>query len=350
MTRLIRFTEAIREAIDQSMKIDSRVFVIGEGVPDPKGIFGTTLGLREKYGKERVLDMPLSENALTGVCIGAATQGLRPILTHQRIDFALLSMDQIINNAAKWHYMFNGVYKIPLVIKMTIGMGWGQGAQHSQNLQALFSHIPGLKVVMPSTAYDAKGLMIASIKDNNPVIYIEHRWLHNTLGDVPEEPYEVPLGKVKIVREGKDLTIVSTSYMTLEALKAANLLKEQGVFIEVIDVRTLKPLDIETVISSVKKTGHLLAIDSGHSFGGYASEIISQVSELAFTNLKSGPKKISPPDIPTPSSPGLTKFYYPRYPDIIRKISLILGKELIVPDIMENIPLDVPDSTFTGPF
>ena len=203
--REIKYFGAIREALDQSMQEDANIFIIGEGVPDPKGIFGTTSGLREKYGEKRVLDMPVSENALTGVCIGAALTGLRPVLMHQRVDFSLLSMDQIINNAAKWHYMFGGQLKVPLVIRMIIGRGWGQGAQHSQNLQALFSHIPGLKVVMPSTAYDAKGLLISSIKDNNPVIFLEHRWLHNISGFVPEESYTIPIGKGKIIGKVKIL-------------------------------------------------------------------------------------------------------------------------------------------------
>ena len=176
VNREIKFGEAIREAIDICMRDDKSVFIIGEGVPDPRGIFGSTLGLKEKYGGDRVLDMPLSENGMTGVCIGAALKGMRPIMTHQRMDFALLSMDEIINNAAKWHYMFGGKINIPLVVRMIIGRGWGQGAQHSQNLQALFAHIPGLNVIMPTTPYDVKGLLISSVENNNPVIFIEHRW------------------------------------------------------------------------------------------------------------------------------------------------------------------------------
>ena len=177
--RYITYVEAIREALDQAMDLDSSVIVIGEGVPDPKAIFNSTAGLREKYGVERVFDMPLAENGLTGVCIGAAISGMRPVMIHQRIDFALLSVDQLINNAAKWYYMFNGKSNVPLVIRMIVGRGWGQGPQHSQSLQALFALVPGLKVVMPTTAHDAKGMMMAAIKDNNPVIFIEHRWLHH---------------------------------------------------------------------------------------------------------------------------------------------------------------------------
>jgi len=352
--RKLKYCEAIREALDQSMARDSSVFIIGEGVPDPKGIFGTTLGLQKKYGEERVMDMPVSENGMTGACIGAALTGLRPILTHQRVDFSLLSLDQIINNAAKWHYMFGGQLKVPLVIKMIIGQGWGQGAQHSQNLQALFFHIPGLKVVMPSNAYDAKGLLLASIEDNNPVIFIEHRWLHNLSGYVPEEYYTIPLGKGKIVRPGKDLTLVSTSPMIIEAVKAIDFLKSNENYyftIELIDIRTLKPLDDEIIINSVKKTGKLLVLDSGYCTGGFAGEVIAKVTENAFAFLKVPPQRITLPDVPTPTSPGLSQYYYPTYKDIVRKILEIFNiKETNHKFPEEKYPHDVPDPSFTGPF
>lgn len=353
--RRLTYAEAIREAIDQCMSVDDRVFIIGEGVPDPKGIFGTTVGLREKYGDDRVLDMPLSENGMTGVCIGAALTGLRPVLIHQRLDFSLLSVDQIINNAAKWHYMFGGKAHIPLVIRMVIGRGWGQGAQHSQSLQALFAHIPGLKVVMPSTAHDAKGLLIASIRDNNPVIFIEHRWLHNLMGIVPDSIYEIPLGKANILRKGNDVTIVATSYMVVEAVKVADRLKKLGVLVEVIDVRTIKPLDTQTILDSVKKTGRLLVVDSGHSFCGFAAEIIAKVTETIFGHLKSRPQRITSPDIPTPTTHALTQYYYPQPADIVKKIMEMLHKsdqdlvrELEKED--DSKKLDVPDHSFTGPF
>ena len=219
----------MNEALDTCLKRDKNVFIIGLGVPDPKGIFGATTGLRDKYGAERVMDMPIAENALTGVCIGAAVSGMRPVLTHQRVDFSLLALDQVINKEAKWHYMFGGQQSVPMVIKMTIGMGWGQGPQHSQSLQATYAHIPGLKVVMPSTPADAKGLMIAAIEDNNPVIFIDHRWLHETFGHVPEGHYKVPIGKAKVMRKGTDITIVTSSYMTIETMKALRLLKKLGI-------------------------------------------------------------------------------------------------------------------------
>lgn len=354
--RKITYSEAIREAIDQSMDDDPSVFVIGEGVPDIKSVFGTTKGLAKKYGN-RVMDMPLSENGLSGVCIGAALMGMRPIMVHLRLDFLLLAFDQIVNNAAKWHYMFGGQAKVPLVIRAITGMGWGQGAQHSQNLQAIFAHIPGLKVVMPTTPYDAKGLLISSIRDNNPVIFIEHRWLYNTWGHVPEEKYAVPLGKANIVKPGKDITIVSTSYMNTETLKALNVLEKSGISAEVIDLRTLKPLDDTLIVDSVKKTGKLLTIDSGYYTGGFAGEIIARVSEKAFEYLDAPPQRITLPDIPTPSTPALAKYYYPRHIDIIQKACEMLGKPSdVVESLLEHERkkdpehLDVPDESFSGPF
>jgi pyruvate dehydrogenase E1 component beta subunit len=351
--RQITYGEAIREAIDQSMQQSPEVFIIGEGVPDSNRIFGTTKGLLEKYGAQRVQDMPVSENAMTGICIGAAIQGLRPILVHQRVDFSLLALDQVINNAAKWHYMFGGEAKVPIVIRMIIGMGWGQGAQHSQSLQALYSHIPGLKVVMPSTPYDAKGLMMAAVQDNNPVIYLEHRWLHNIKGYVPEEPYSVPIGEANVLLPGKDITLAATSYMNVEAMKAAHLLKKIGISVEIVDLRTLKPLDDKTIIDSVRKTGRLIAIDSGYYSGGFAGEIIARVSEKAFKNLQASPARITLPDIPTPSTQGLTRYYYPTFREIARKIMQMLKRkdeDLTIPEEKSEVPCDVPDKDFTGPF
>jgi len=261
--RQLKFFQALNEAIDLCMAMDPVVYVMGLGVPDPKGIFGTTLGLQQKYGSQRVMDMPTAENGMTGVAIGSALVGMRPILTHQRIDFALLAIEQMVNQAAKWHYMFGGQMRIPLVMRMIVGRGWGQGPQHSQSLQAWFAHVPGLKVVMPTTPYDAKGLLIASIEDNNPVVFIEHRWLYNITGHVPEGVYRVPLGRARVIRAGDDLTIAATSYMTLEALRAAEILAEDGVRAEIVDIRTLKPLDEGTILESVRKTGHLIVADAG---------------------------------------------------------------------------------------
>ncbi len=353
MIRELNYTQAILEGTDQCMTEDPRVYIMGLGVTDPKGIFGTTLGLKEKHGETRVLDMPVAENGMTGIAIGSALTGMRPILTHQRIDFMLLSFDQIINNAAKWHYMFGGKMKIPMVIRLLIGRGWGQGPQHSQSLQAIFAHIPGLKVVMPTTPFDAKGLLIAAIRDNNPVIYIEHRWLHGIFGPVPEKAYEVPIGKAKRVREGNDITIVSLSYMTLEATKAADLLGKDGIHTEVIDLRSVKPIDEETIMTSVAKTGRLIVVDGTWKSLGVPSEIITLVTEKLFDSLKSAPKRITFPDLPTPTSPALAQNYYPRAIHIINAVRKTLGldekteKQL---GIRQDNPLDVPDQSFKGPF
>jgi pyruvate dehydrogenase E1 component beta subunit len=354
--REITYAAALREAIDDRLKEDPAVFIIGEGVTDPKGIFGTTSGLLERYGAHRVSDMPVSENALTGVCIGAALRGLRPIMTHQRVDFALLSLDQIINNAAKWYFMFGGQTSVPLVIRMIIGQGWGQGAQHSQNLQALFAHIPGLKVIMPVTPYDAKGMLIAAVKDPNPVICLEHRWLYNLKGYVPEVSYTVDLGQAKVIREGTDITVVASSYMTVEALKAAQVLEKAGISPELIDLRTIRPLDRQRISQSVKKTGRLLVVDSGWTTGGIAGEIITQVVETLFHDLRGAPSRIALPDIPTPSSPGLTKNFYPGCRHIVERICAMLQKgghqmEQLLKGFQDDTkPHDVPDLSFTGPF
>ena len=353
MSREITFAEAIREATDQCMESDPSVYIMGLGVPDPKGVFGTTVRLKEKYGDRRVLDMPVSENAMTGVAIGSAIRGMRPILTHQRIDFMLLSLDQIINNAAKWHYMFDGKMRVPLVIRLIIGRGWGQGPQHSQSLQALFAHIPGLKVVMPATPNDAKGLLVSSIEDDNPVIFLEHRWLHHVFGEVPEEKFRVPLGEAKVLKEGKDVTIVSTSHMALESYRAAKILQERGVEAEVIDLRTIKPLDEETILESVRKTGKLVVADGGWKFLGLSAEIIAMTTEKAFKYLKASPCRVTFPDIPTPTSKVLSNEFYPRVVNIVNAVNKVLGR----PDLDEqelglnqDIPLDIPDKTFTGPF
>ena len=352
MTRELRLYEAIREAIDLCMHDDPSVYIFGLGVPDPKGIFGTTLGLQQKYGCDRVMDIPCAENAMTGVAIGSTLVGLKPIITHQRVDFALLSMDQIVNQAAKWHYMFSGQRCVPLVIRMIIGRGWGQGPQHAQSLESMFAHIPGLKVVAPVTPYDAKGLLIASIKDNNPVIFFEHRWLHNIIGDVPEECYIVPIGKGKIVREGSDVTIVTFSYMVLEALKAAEFLKEFGINCEIIDLRTLRPLDTEIFLKSVQKTGRLVVVDNDWKTGGIGAEIVSLVVENNMQYLKEPPKRIGFPECPSPTSPALANSYYPRAKDIVKVIMHLMKREINESEIpqMHSGPLDIPDISFTGPF
>ena len=352
MTRVINYTKAINEALFIAMNLDKKVLCYGLGVDDPKHIFDTTIGLQEQFGEERVFDMPTSENAMTGVAIGAALNGTKSVMTHQRIDFFLLAMDQLVNGAAKWHYMFGSQNSVPITIRLIIGRGWGQGPTHSQNLQAWFAHIPGLKVVMPTTPEDAKGMLLASIFDPNPVIFLEHRWLHNSIGEVPDGDIRVPLGKAKIIKSGKDITLVSMSYMTIEAIHASDYLEKQGILCEVIDLRTIKPLDWQTVMESVSKTGHLLALDSGFSTGSVAGEIIARVSMENFSALKSPPARLAMPDVPEPTSPSLTRGFYVRAADIVEKVMDMMGRDTsqVRKDLIEPIPHDVPGKWFEGPF
>ena len=346
------FAAAINDALHTAMAIDPSVICYGLGVTDPKAIFGTTSDLEKRFGSDRVFDMPTSENAMTGVAIGAALNGIKPVMTHQRLDFFLLAMDQLVNGAAKWHYMFGGQNSVPITIRLILGRGWGQGPTHSQNLQAWFAHIPGLKVAMPTTPEDAKGLLLASIFDPNPVIFLEHRWLHNTVGEVPDGDFRVPLGQARKVRSGDDITIVSMSYMTVEALHAADYLEIQGISCEVIDLRTIKPLDWLSVFDSVTKTGRLLALDSGFTTGSVAGEIVARVAMERFSQLKSPPARLAMPDVPEPTSPALTKGFYVRAVNIASKAFEMMGRDssTVKADLPEPVPHDVPGEWFKGPF
>lgn len=347
-------SEAIRQATYQAMRGDSSVVVVGEGVADPRGIFGTTKGLVTEFGADRVIETPLSENAFTGAAVGMALNGFRPIVTHQRVDFSLLALDQVVNNAAKWRYMFGGQESVPMVIRMIIGRGWGQGAQHSQSLQAIYAHIPGIKVVMPVFAEDAGTLLLSAIKDDNPVIFMEHRWCHYVKGDVDEVVKTEPLGKARVVREGHDVTIVASSYMVLESLEAAEALRKVGIRAEVIDLRTIKPWDKETVIRSVQKTGHVVIADTGPLSFGITGEIAACVTKACWRDLKSAPERLACPDYPVPSSPELAKNYYPGAQQIVEKCLTFLG------NAEQNLGLewtrreafecDVPNPEFQGPF
>ena len=346
------FATAINDALHQAMEIDSSVICYGLGVTDPKAIFGTTENLEQRFGSERVFDMPTSENAMTGVAVGAALNGIKSVMTHQRVDFFLLAMDQLVNGAAKWHYMFGGQNSIPITIRLIIGRGWGQGPTHSQNLQAWFAHIPGLKVVMPTTPEDAKGLLLSSIFDPNPVIFLEHRWLHNSIGEVPEGDFRIQIGQSRKARSGGDSTIVCMSYMTIESLHAAAYLETHGVSCEVIDLRTIKPLDWNSVFDSVRKTGRLLALDSGFTTGSVAGEIVARVAMEQFSELKAPPARLAMPDVSEPTSPALTKGFYVRAADIATKVLEMMGKDVqtVKADLPEPIPHDVPGDWFKGPF
>ena len=346
------FITAINDAIHQAMEIDESVICYGLGVTDPKAVFGTTANLEKRFGSECVFDMPTSENAMTGVAIGAALNGIKSVVTHQRVDFFLLAMDQLVNSAAKWHYMFGGQNSVPITIRLIIGRGWGQGPTHSQNLQAWFAHIPGLKVLMPTTPEDAKGMLLSAIFDPNPVIFLEHRWLHNTLGEIPEGDFRIPLGKAKVVKPGTDITLVAMSYMTIEALHAANYLEKKGISCDVIDLRSIKPLDWDLIMNSVKKTGRLLALDTGFTTGSVAGEIIARISMEHFSEFKSAPSRLAMPDVPEPTSYELTKGFYVRAADISMKVMEMMGKntDQVRKDLPEPIPHDIPGEWFKGPF
>ena len=322
--RRISYAQAINETLHQMIESDRRVLLIGQGVTSPWYVGTTTMGLIARFGPKRIIDTPVSENGITGVAMGAALAGMRQILVHPRMDFMYYAMDQIANQAANWYYMFGGQVSVPLTIWGIINRGGEQAAQHSQSLQAMFTHIPGLKVAMPSTPYEAKGLLTASIADDNPVVFIDDRWLYNDVGEVPEEVYSTPLGKGVIRREGKDITLVATSYMVTEATEAAASLEKDGLDIEIIDPRSLKPLDENLLLESVKKTGRLIIADAGWKTCGVGAELAALVAEKAFDYLKAPIVRVSLPDAPAPASSVLEQAYYPGARDIISAVKQML--------------------------
>tara|TARA_B100000886_G_scaffold166293_1_gene113607 strand:- start:13414 stop:14484 length:1071 start_codon:yes stop_codon:yes gene_type:complete len=352
--RIISSSQAINEATIIAMRKDKNVYVIGEGVNDPKEIFGTTKHLKKIFKKKRVIETPISENAMTGLCIGSAMMGLKPIQIHQRVDFALLALEQIVNNCAKAFFVSNSKHTIPIVIRLIIGRGWGQGPMHSQILDSLFAQIPGLKVIMPCLPYDFKGMMLSAIKDPNPVIVLEHRWLHNIKGYVPKKFYLQNINKPKKIKKGKDLTIVANGYNLLEVLEIQKILNADKISFDLFDLNVIQPLDTNSIISSVKKTGRIIVIDSGFKNLGIGSEIISRISETCLENLKSKPVRIGLPFLPTPSTRFLANSYYPNKKIILCAILDILkkGKNKIkmLKELKNDIPIDVPDLNFKGPF
>ncbi len=353
MSRKMSFVQAINEGTIVAMERDSKTICFGLGVDDPKRIFGSTNSLLEKFGPQRVFDMPTSEGGMTGVAIGASLNGVRCLMTHQRLDFFLLTMDQIINNAAKWQYMFGGQSSpVRLTTRLILGRGWGQGPTHSQNLQSLFAHVPGLKVVMPFSPEDAKGLLLASLFDDNPVIFLEHRWLHQMEGLVPEGFYTTPIGSANVLHAGADVTIVSYSYMTAEALHALPALERAGISAEIIDLRSIRPLDWQTVLSSVQKTGRLLALDTSNAMCSVASEIVSTCATECFDSLKQAPMRITLPDFPSPTSHALTEKFYPRAEDIAKAVGKMMSRPVDLQSIVtaRTSPHDVPGNWFKGPF
>lgn len=350
--RTLTMVQALNEAMHLAMEMDRKVICFGLGVDDPRRIFNTTAKLAERFGPDRVFDTPTSENAMTGIGIGASFTGIRPVMVHQRLDFFLLAMDQLVNTAAKWHYMFGGQQTVPITIRLMIGHGWGQGPTHSQNLQAWFAHIPGLKVVMPTTPADAKGLLLASIFDDNPVVFLEHRWCHNIEGHVPDGDIREELGKARKVREGTDVTIVALSYMVVEAIHASDFLDRQGVSVEVIDLRSVQPLDWPTVMESVRKTGRLLALDTAQETCSVSSEVVARVSMELHSCLKCAPRRIGQPDFPSPTSFALTKAYYKGAEAIVEAVGSMMSRSFDDSHLANRKlhPHDVPGDWFKGPF
>ena len=307
--RVLSYMEALHEALSLALELDPKVLILGQGVNDPKGMFGVTTGLHEKFGTNRVFDTPLSEEGMTGICTGASMNGLRPVYMHNRPDFLLLAFNQIVGHASKIHYMDNGETNVPLVIWSAIGRGWGSGSQHSQAIQGLLLGVPGLKIVMPSTPHDAKGLMLSAIADNNPVLIFEHRWSMRNKGVVPEGAYKISLGKGIYRRKGNDLTIVGTSHILELAIKAADEL--EAITADVIDLRTIKPLDEKIIIDSLQKTGRILIVDTGWEMGGVCAEIGCMVAEKGFSFLKGPVRRLGLSDIPSPAGFTLEQYYYP---------------------------------------
>jgi pyruvate/2-oxoglutarate/acetoin dehydrogenase E1 component len=319
--REITYLEAVREAMSQEMRQNDDVFLLGEDIGVYGGAFGVTRGMIEEFGPERIRNTPISEAAIAGAAIGAALTGMRPIMELQFSDFITIAMDQMVNQAAKTRYMFGGKGKVPMVLRTPAGSGTGAAAQHSQSLEAWVAHIPGLKVVQPSTAYDAKGLLKAAMDDDNPVIFYEHKLLYKTSSEVPEEQYSIELGKADIKREGTDVTIVATAIMVHKTLEAAAELEKEGISVEVVDPRTIVPLDKETIINSVKKTGRLIVVHEAVRRGGIGGEIASMVAESeAFDYLDAPIKRLGGKEVPIPYNPNLEKAAIPQVPDIIAAV------------------------------
>lgn len=321
--REISYVEALNEALREELIRDESVFIAGEDVGLYGGNLGVTKGLFQEFGEKRVRDTPISEAAIVGLAVGAAATGLRPCVEIMFVDFMGCCMEQILNQTAKLRYMFGGKIKLPLVIRTQGGAGFGAAAQHSQSLEAFFTHIPGLKVVMPATPYDAKGLLKTSIRDENPVIFIEHKFLTDFKGPVPDEDYTIPLAEAEIKREGKDVTIITWSYMVHVALKATERLAGEGIEAEVIDVRTLKPLDEKTILGSVEKTGKVIVLHEACRTSGFGGEVAAIVGDKAFDYLDGPIKRVTAPDTPVPFSPVLEEFFMPSDDDVIQAVKEI---------------------------
>jgi acetoin:2,6-dichlorophenolindophenol oxidoreductase subunit beta len=343
--RELTFSEALSEGLVQAMEHDESIFITGIAVDYPSGIFGSTVEATKRFGPARVFDAPAMENSLMGIAIGAAAVGKRPVIVHPRADFMFLAYDQLINMAAKWNYMFGGnAGYCPVVVRAVIGRGWGQGATHSQSLQSTIAHFPGITVAMPSFPDDAKGLMLSALQGTGPVVILEHRSLYATKGPVSAARDAIPFGKARIVRKGTDLTVVATSYMAYEAVHAAEELARAGISIEIVDPRTIRPLDEETILQSIKKTGRLVVADTSWELCGFASEVAALAAEKAFTYLKAPVRRIALPDCPAPVSQKLEQVFYPRASTIAAAVTAMLSIPAGDVSAMDRI------ETFKGPY
>lgn len=345
--RRIDFCGAIREAMWQEMERDPTVFVYGIGVPTNDKVFGSIAGLAEKFGADRCFDTPLSEEAMTGFGLGAAINGMRPIHIHIRVDFLMLAMNQLVNMVSTYSYSTRGRVKVPLVIRALVGRGWGQGYQHSKSLHSYFAHIPGLKVILPTTPQDAKGLLISAIRDDNPVVFIEHRWLYWAVDEVPEDSYTIPIGEGNILRPGKDITIVATSWMNIEALKAAEILEREGVSVEIVDPRTISPFDDTLAVESTRKTGHCIVADNDWVACGFGAEVAARISEKCFGQLKSPVRRMGFAPTPCPTVRCLENEFYPGAAKIVRAVEEKLG---LTPLDLSKEDFYSHERRFKGPF
>jgi len=324
--RELTYREAVREALREEMKRDPSVFLMGEEIAEYGGSYKVTQGLLDEFGHDRVRNTPLAEASIAGAALGAALVGMRPVAEIMYIDFSFIAADQIINQIAKLRYMTGGMVKVPLVIRTQGGGGVAAGPHHSQSLEAIYAHIPGLIVVMPSTAYDVKGLLKSSIREDNPVIFIEHKKLYGEAGEVPEEEYLVPLGKGEVKRQGKDITVVTYSRCVLRTLTVAEELKDEGIELEVVDPRTLKPLDEDVILSSVKKTGKAMVVYEAVRTGGFGAEIAATIAEKAFDYLDAPVKRVAALDSPIPFNPGMENYILPNEEKIKAAALELMGK------------------------
>jgi pyruvate/2-oxoglutarate/acetoin dehydrogenase E1 component len=316
--RELTYVKALNEALWQLLETDERVLLIGQGVNSPWYVGTSTIGLLDQFGPERVIDTPICEDSTTGIAVGAAIAGMRPIVAHPRVDFALLAMEQLVGQTANWHYMSGGKVRVPMVTWLMVNRGGEQAAQHSQSLQAYFAHHPGLEAIMPSTPHDVKGLLIASVQNDNPVIFLDDRWLYKNAGPVPEEMYTIPIGKAAVRRKGRDMTIVATSYLAAEAVRAITPLEQTGIDAEIIDLRTIRPIDTQTVIESVKKTGRLIVADGGWAACGVSAEVAAIVAESdAVSYLKAPVQRLALPPAPAPATSTLEQVYFHGADDIV---------------------------------